>query len=335
MYRAIVDRSRCFSQGITPFHVSPFKDRLPVHNSIELENALRRTIEKCSLNHRLAIALSGGIDSAILAKMMPANSIAYTFRCIVPGAVVTDETEQAARYADYCGLEHRIVDVYWDDMVNMFPALVNHKGAPIHSIEVQIFKAAQRVKSDGFDCFVFGEGADALYGGMSSLLSKDRTVGDMIDRYSYVLPYRVMKKPMLITEPYTRWENNGYIDVHHFLGDTFFEESTNSYENACATANVELCMPFARTYLDGDLDIERVRRGENKYLVREIFNRLYPGWDIPKKTPMPRPMNEWMSNWEGPTRIEFLPHCTDEMTGDQKWYVWSLENFLNVIDNYQ
>ena len=40
-----------------------------------------------------------------------------------------------------------------------------------------------------------------------------------------------------------------------------------------------------------------------------------------------------MRNWEGPTRPEFWPHSTDQMTGDQKWYVYVLEQFLNMLDN--
>ena len=69
-----------------------------------------------------------------------------------------------------------------------------------------------------------------------------------------------------------------------------------------------------------------------KYLVREIFRRLYPNFVIPPKTPMPRPMNEWLKDWEGPKREEFWPHCTEGMTGDQKWLVWCLEKFLDMCD---
>ena len=143
----------------------------------------------------------------------------------------------------------------------------------------------------------------------------------------------MLRNPQFIFSPYTRWEKNGYVDVHRFLNETMYEEAINSYEDACATADVKLSMPFSKTVLDNNLDYSRIRRGENKYMIREIFNRLYPNWEIPAKTPMPRPLNEWMRDWEGPTRPEFWPHCTDEMTGDQKWYVYVLEQFLNMLDN--
>lgn len=84
------------------------------------------------------------------------------------------------------------------------------------------------------------------------------------------------------------------------------------------------------TYLDAPIDYQRIRSGETKYLVREAFRKLYPDLEMPEKTPMPRPVNEWFKDWEGPKRPEFFPHCTDNMTGDQKWMVWCLERFLNL-----
>ena len=59
---------------------------------------------------------------------------------------------------------------------------------------------------------------------------------------------------------------------------------------------------------------------------------MYPGIDMPAKIPMPRPVNEWFADWKGPSRLEFIPHCTDNMTGDQKWMVWCLERYLNMIE---
>lgn len=333
MYRTVVDNTKCFVDGIKDFHVLPPTNRTPVYVSGDLEEALRREVEAATKKGRIALALSGGIDSAILAKMMPRGSMAYTFKCIVPGIEVEDETQMAARYVAECGLQHKIIEVYWSDMDELSKTLIRHKGSPCHSIEVQIYKACRQAQKDGHDGIIFGESADIVYGGMSGLLSQDRTVGNMIDRYSYVLPYKVLRNPRMIAEPYTRWEKDGYVDVHRFLNCTMYEEAINSYTNACETANLELFMPYSKTYLATELDYARIRRGENKYMVREIFNRLYPGWEVPKKTPMPRPLNEWMKDWQGPIRPEFWPHCTDDMTGDQKWYVFALERFLNMLDN--
>lgn len=41
---------------------------------------------------------------------------------------------------------------------------------------------------------------------------------------------------------------------------------------------------------------------KNKYLVREIFHRLYPNLEVPSKIPMSRPMTEWLKDWEEPKK---------------------------------
>ena len=105
-----------------------------------------------------------------------------------------------------------------------------------------------------------------------------------------------------------------------------------TYNNACQTAGIEFVGPYSLTYLDAPIDYTRIRNGDTKYIVREAFQILYPDMDMPAKIPMPRPANEWFHNWKGPTRSEFIPHCTDKMTGDQKWMIWCLERFLNILE---
>ena len=332
MYRTIADENRCFQEGLKPSLYRPEKELHPVHNSDELEACLRDCVERTCRESKAAIALSGGIDSAVLAKFMPKGSIAYTFKCVVPGIQVTDETPAAARYAKECGLEHRIVEVYWEDFERYAPILMRHKGAPMHSIEVQIYKAALRAKADGCEAFIFGESADLNYGGLSGLMSKDWRMGEFIDRYSYVKPYHALREFEIITEPLFEYERDGFFDAHEFCRGFFLREAMGSYINACKCAGIPLEMPYIHTKLAVPIDYQRIRAGENKYVVRELFQKLYPEMDIPAKLPMPRPMNEWMQAWNGPTRPEFWPHCTDNMNGDQKWLVWALERFLNLLE---
>lgn len=307
--------------------------RIPIADSYELENYLQKRVKEEALNKNVAIALSGGIDSAILAKFMPKGSTAYTFRCIVPGIQVVDETPVAAKYAQECGLKHKIVEIFWEDFEWFSSLLMKRKGAPIHSIEVLIYKAALQAKEEGIDALIFGENADVIYGGMDGLLSKDWLLGDFIERYSYVLPYKVLRNPVMVLEPFYEFEKDGHIDPHSFVSEVFRKEAMGSYTNATALADVVAVCPFSETYMSVPIDYKKIRSGENKYLVREVFKRLYPNYEIPKKIPMPRPMNEWLINWNGPTRDEFLPHCTDTMTGDQKWLVWALEKFLNLYND--
>lgn len=332
MYRTIADDTKCFKEGWKPnlFHVD--FDKKPIHTSFELEAALKEQMEDWTADGRAALALSGGIDSAILAKYMPKGSQAYTFQCVVPGMDVVNEVPQARRYAKECGLRHKVIDIYWEDMEQYTPVLMRHKGCPIHSIEVQIYKAALQAKKDGFERLIFGESSDVNYGGLSNLLSKDWTYGEFVDRFSYVKPYYVLKDGCLIEEPYKRFEVNGYIDVHELLRKFEIVQSMGSYTNACQTAGIAMETPYVHTEMAEPLDYARVRSGENKYLVRELFNRLYEGFSIPDKLPMPRAVNEWLADWEGPKREEFYPNCVEPLTGDQKWLVYALEKFLDMLD---
>lgn len=333
MYRTIADHRRTFKEDIVPQFFTPNQNRVPIHNSTELFEALRKQVVHACKHSNTALALSGGIDSAILAKLMPKGSKAYTFRCVVPGIEVTNEVPQAAKYAEECGLEHEVIEIYWEDFEKYAPILMQHKGAPIHSIEVQIYKAALKAKEERISQLIFGESADCVFGGLSNILSREWSFDDFVTRYQYVSPRKTLIEPVAVLEPIMRHEKDGMVDPHDFMSTEFYVESMGSYDNASKTAGVSVIAPYANCYMAVPLDYERVRSGENKYLVREVFNRLYPGFIAPPKTPMPRPMNEWLANWEGPKRTEFLSNNNwSELSGDQKWLIWALEKYLNLIE---
>ena len=52
---------------------------------------------------------------------------------------------------------------------------------------------------------------------------------------------------------------------------------------------------------------------------------------FPAKTPLPRPMTEWLKNWSGPLHSELIADNIPGMTGDQKWYIYALNLFLTEI----
>ncbi len=331
MFRYIFEGEKRFKDDIPINIIDLAFDRKPVKTADDLIEALNIVIRDSVSNGKTALALSGGIDSAILARLMPKGTKAYSFRCVVPGKNVIDESKQAAAWAESNELHHEIIDITWEDIESVVDKLMLHKGAPIHSIETQIYIAACKAKEDGVDKFIFGENADIIYGGMNGLLQKDWHFGEFVDRYMYVHPYYALKDPELILEPFEEFEKDGYIDGHDFINIYFRQEALGTYMNACQTAGIEFVGPYSLTYLNSPIDYNRIRAGDTKYIIREAFKKLYPGIEIPAKIPMPRPMNEWFENWEGPQREEFIPHCTDNMSGDQKWMIWSLERFLNLI----
>ena len=334
MHRTVIDRTKRFTEDLPISFFDRAENCDQIHDSVELEESLRRQVAEACAGKRVAVALSGGIDSAILARLASECGCtkAYTFKCVVPGIAVIDETPQAAKYAEHLGLDHEIVEITWEDVEAFAPALMLHKGAPIHSIEVQIYKAALVAKEAGFDGLMFGESADVNYGGQSGLFSGKWTFGQYVDRYTYLMPYIALKDSRLELQPYVQaCGPDGYIDVLTHCSNAYFTESMGSYANATGLAGIELIAPFANTVLAVPMDYERIRRGENKYLVREVFSRLFPDWNIPEKLPLPRPTEEWLTRYV-PHRDEFWPNCTEGLTGDQKWLVWALERFFDAID---
>ena len=211
MYRIISDRNKCFSLDYPPKWESFPGNRKEIFTSCELEKCLREKMQCINSGKRCGLALSGGIDSAILLSFMPDDSIVYTFKCVVPGIEVIDESPRAAEYIKASGksrITHKIIPIYWDDMESMSIPLMKQKGAPIHSIEVQIYKAALQAKEDGCDTFIFGETADCIYGGHSNLLSKDWSFGDFVDLWSFLLPYKVLHDFVLDVKPFEEYEKN-------------------------------------------------------------------------------------------------------------------------------
>ena len=332
MYRSLLSRDYQFSSSSITRVADGVFPRVQVHNSVELQEHLESEIKRVTADGKTALMLSGGMDSAILAYWMPKGAVAYTLQCVVPGVQVTDETPRAKQHAERNGLEQRIVQIYWEDFERYAPVLMKHKGAPIHSIEVQIYKAALQAKADGFERLIFGENADIIYGGMDGLLAKDWTFGEFVERYSYILPYKVLREPLMILEPFQKYTSDGKVDAHAFLNEYFRIEALGSYNNACETAGIEFVGPFSTSNMDIPIDYERIRSGDTKYLVREVYHNLYGDESLPAKMPLPRPMNEWMAKWEGPRRDEFYPHCIENMTGDQRWMIYALEQYLNLLD---
>ena len=81
--------------------------------------------------------------------------------------------------------------------------------------------------------------------------------------------------------------------------------------------------------------MQRVRNGEPKYLIRQLFSMKYPEIPVPNKNPMPRPVDAYFQNWNGPVRPEFKKDLDmSAFTGNQKWQMYCLERFLNLYEPY-
>lgn len=329
-FRFIKDENLNFYDGLTHKVFVPrnAKEITPVSNIDEMDKIYKQKIEEFYIPNKTAVLLSGGVDSAILASYLPKGAKAYTFKCIADGAI--DETAQANKYCDAYGLDQEIIEMNWSDFEELTPEILKADGVPFHSIEVQLLKAAKYAKTQGIERFIIGESADLIFGGMDKLIGKDWNFEDFYNRYNFVEPSKALKEPVSVKDVYEKYRlPNDKIDFLRFMDEVFSIESSTSYMHAFKIGGIEYLDPYTFTKMAEPLDLNRVRNGEPKYMIRELFAKRYPNIEIPTKIPMPRATNQWLKDYKT-SRPEFIEGCTDNMSGDQKWLCWCLEQFLNM-----
>ena len=306
------------------------KDRILVSSAQDISESLEKQIkEKCTGYNKVGIMLSGGMDSSILATYLPGID-AYTFR-FMGGSYQQDELARAEMFAKKNHMTLHYVDIDWNTVKdNLKPVMVS-KGGPVHSIEPQICQCALEAKNDGVDLMIIGDASDYIFGGMDKLLSKDWTFDSFVKRYMYVDPFEVLNDPISVQYVFERYRTDNGIDFVEILEKLATQESYGSYNNAFITAGLDYFDPYEKLKMSDPLDLQRIRAGESKYLIRELFKMRYPDVQVPEKIPMPRPVDAYFADWDGPSRPEFKKDIDiSRYSGNQKWLMWCLEEFLNM-----
>lgn len=177
---------------------------------------------------------------------------------------------------------------------------------------------------------VIGDASDYVFGGMDKLLSKDWRFDEFYHRFIYVEPDDVLKDPVDMRPVFEPFRKGEYIDYMGMLDTITVDESYSSYKNAFEAADMPYQDPYEILKMAEPLDLSRIRGGESKYLIRELFRMKYPEFPVPEKVPMPRPVDLYFANWTGPKREEFREDLDmSKFTGNQKWLLWCLERFLD------
>ena len=311
----------------------PDAERIPVKTSEDIDEQIQKQIDELYRRYdNIGILLSGGMDSANIASYLKPGSHAYTF--VSDTGVFDKDVERARTYCNKLGLIHHLVEITMDDYRKYTSIVMAAKCAPVHSIEPQIYKAAIMAKKDGVQMMLVGESADLIFGGMDKLISPQWTFDGFAKRYTFLEPTLVLKNPVPQDELYERYRIDAdHIDFMKFMDEVFAIESSSSYLNAFGVAGLPYYDPYAKLVMAEPLDMERVRNGEPKYLVRGLYAIKYPELGIPFKIPMPRPVDAVFKDWDGPKRPEFrtdIPMNT--LTGNQKWQLWCAERFLEIFD---
>lgn len=330
-FRYIENEDKDFYEGLQHHNFVPVPEekRILVKTADDIDREIGRQIEQFK-DRKKGILLSGGMDSAIVASYLR-GSDAYTFR-FLGGEYQEDELKRAEYYANYYGLTLHYVDITWETVESYVDDCMKAKGAPVHSIEPQILQGALQAKEDGIDIMFVGESSDLIFGGMDGLLAKDWTLDEFDSRYTFTRPEEVLREPVSMRYLYERYrKDSDMIDFLAFMDDVFSIESSSSYLNAFAVAGMEYYDPYAILKMEDELDLNRVRSGEPKYLIRELMTKKYPEIPVPNKVPMPRPVDSYFASWEGPVRPEFRDDIDiNKYSGNQKWQMYCLERFLNM-----
>ena len=330
-FRYIEDDNKDFYDGMHHKNIVPIPDneKTFVKTSDEIGQAIATQMKQFE-GKKKGILLSGGMDSAIVASYMVGGD-AYTFR-FLGGDFQKEELSRAEYYAKCYKLNLHYVDITWSTVEQYTTPCMKAKCAPVHSIEPQILQAALQAKKDGVEIMFIGDGSDYIFGGMDQLLSKDWDFDAFVERYYSVNPNKVLKHPVDMSYAFDPFRlPNNKIDFQGFMAGLMKRESFNSYFNAFSVAKMFYYDPYAHLKMSEPLDLQRVRNGEPKYLIRELMAKRYPDIPVPNKNPMPRPVDKYFENWEGPKRKEFLDDLDmKKFTGNQKWQLWCLEKWLDM-----
>ncbi|MCR4603151.1 MAG: asparagine synthase C-terminal domain-containing protein [Prevotella sp.] len=324
-----------FAEGFQHKNYLPASDdqRIPVKTAADIDREIQRQFDRLYSKYQsIGILLSGGMDSANLASYLRPGSHAYTFTS--PSGEFNADLERARAYCQKWQLHHHLITITFDDYQAYAPVVMRHKFAPVHSIEPQIYKAAEQAREDGVQLMIVGESADLIFGGMDKLIAPEWTFDGFARRYTFLDPALVLTRPVDQSELFEHYRTGAEtIDVMRFMDEVFSVESSSSYLNAFGAAWMPYYDPYAILVMADPLDMQRVRNGEPKYLIRQLYAMKYPELEIPFKIPMPRPVDAIFSQWQGPQRSEFRSDIPmDQLTGNQKWQLWCAEQFLNMLD---
>ncbi len=329
-FRYIEDENKDFYEGMKHECIKtvPDEQRILVHTSDDIDREIGKQMDMFK-GRKKGILLSGGMDSAIVASYL-GGSHAYTFR-FLGGEFQKEELARAEYYAKYYGLTLHYVDISWDTVISHLDEVMEKKNAPVHSIEPQILQAALQAREDGVEMMFVGESSDLIFGGMDQLLAKDWTFEQFMNRYIFTKPEDVLAEPESMQYLFERYRQGEHVDFLSFMDDVFSIESSSSYLNAFAAADMPYYDPYAKLKMADKLNLYRIRHGEPKYLIRSLMSKKYPEIPVPDKVTMPRPVDAYFAGWEGPKRHEFrMDMDMKQFSGNQKWQMYCLERFLNL-----
>lgn len=115
----------------------------------------------------LAICLSGGVDSALIAAIAKNDfGVSLNAYTLVSTDTRYSEEESSTLVAKYLGLNHKLVKIDKDNFLTRMHKIISYHESPISTISyyVQNF-LMNNIKTDGFKVSLMGTGADEIFTG--------------------------------------------------------------------------------------------------------------------------------------------------------------------------
>jgi Asparagine synthase len=301
------------------------------YDSIDSENEIVEYIKSRlqDLPVSSGILLSGGIDSAILARFMPAGSVAYTIE--YEEAQNRSEFQAAARFLAR-DVRHQRVFVGRRKFFKAAEELVSRKRMPLVPHEPAVAVACQQALRDGVTHLVGGFGADSGFGGFPNYYRNcrwDDFARNILPKFWD--PSAVLKQCGDVAWVARQYVAGGLVDVQSFLKEVGAEG--NAVATAVQALGLTPVFPYGDMRYNRRFDVERIVSGDDKYLLKEIFGRLYPNLSPAQKFPLHVPYNQWMMGYQ-PSRKEFKENLKLQPDqGKRNALVYSLERYFIHQEN--
>ena len=310
--------------------------KIKVGNGEEANRELLKFKDKFKNYENIGILISSGIDSATISKILPENSLA--FYATYKERDYDPEIEIVKKYCAINKLRLIVVEVSWSDYKKNMKYLMKIKKNPIHPCEIPVYMCCKKAVEMGVDIILSGWGADTHFGGMSKLLSKEWSFEEFKKRYEYCP--RINEQNSILDSTYKDYiKENNNIDIQKFLTFNYHIMTIKSFFYIPEIFGLIHIPVWGFLGLKNELDIEKVRNGNPKYVIQETFKIMYKNDNIPvtEKIPFTRPTDIYMNKYFNEYNyIEILKeyinkHSKNNLSSQQLWMIYNLNYFIKFI----
>lgn len=168
---AVLRIDRGTDGSLTTNMIDAHRLRATIENRRGGKVSLRRVLEQAVRDHLIAdvpvaIALSGGLDSSIVAALAAQQSHHLTAFTLTVAEGEDEEVRHAAQVCRKAGLTHRVVRMEVTDFEAFLGKVAYHLEEPVPNINVMLtYGLAAAVRQAGFKVILMGEGADEVFAG--------------------------------------------------------------------------------------------------------------------------------------------------------------------------